>query len=609
MRRISMPGRVALIAAVSAITCSNISIRGQKADAPVNLLLSTVPPAQETRRYPGYAQPKYKEAIRRSLYLTMRDGVRIAIDVVLPKGLPEGERIPTIMNMTRYRRSYQGDKPAVFFISFGYAQVFVDARGTGASFGIWRAPFSQDEIKDYGEVVNWIVAQPWSNGKVGALGNSYEGNTALWLTVSMNPAVKAVIPRHFEFDEYAETPYPGGVLTDWLIKTWNDANRQLDTTPGVKLVDDDSDQSLYRQATAHRKENMDVYAAALQTVFRDDRTFGVSLDGLSLHTYRRQIEKSQAAINSWGGWFDASTADATIKSFLTLSNYQRAVVGPWNHGGGQNADPYQTANPERVMQGFELLRFFDHYLKGVDSGLDAEKRFYYFTMGAEKWKVTNTWPVAGTRMTRWYLDGGNTLSTSAPRNSGGEDRYQVNFEATTGMKNRWHTQVGGQVEYAHRAEEDKKLLTYTSQPLTSDTEVTGYPIIDLFITSTATDGAFFVYLEDVDENGGVTYLTEGQLRALHRRISTAPSPLKILVPYHSFLKGDAMPLVPGQLAELKFGLQPTSVLIRKGHRFRIAIAGADKDTFARIPAQGNPSIAVMRNQRNSSWIELPVISQ
>jgi len=97
----------------------------------------------------------------------------------------------------------------------------VDARGTGASFGIWGAPFSPEEVKDYGEVVNWIISQPWSNGKVGAFGNSYEGNTALWLAVNMNPAVKAVIPRHFEFDEYNETPFPGGILTDWMIKAWN----------------------------------------------------------------------------------------------------------------------------------------------------------------------------------------------------------------------------------------------------------------------------------------------------------------------------------------------------------------------------------------------------
>src|SRR5215813_5500757 len=582
-----------------------VSVSGQS----VNLLLSTMPAGKDPQRYKGYLPPKYTEFEQRSIYLTMRDGVKIAVDVVLPKALPANEKLPALMNMTRYWRSRAGDQPGTFFPSHGYAHVLVDARGTGASFGIWRAPFSQDEIKDYGEVANWIVKQPWSNGNVGAYGNSYGGNTALWLATTMNAAVKAVIPRHFEFDEFSETPYPGGVFSDWMIKTWSEGNRQLDTNPGVKLIDEDRDQEQYREATKQRSQNIDVYAAALKTTFRDDREFGVSIDDVSLHSYIPQIEKSGVAINSWGGWYDAGTADAVIRSFLSLSNYQRAIVGPWNHGGTQNASPFQTAESKRVMQGYEWLRFFDHYLKGIDTGLDSEKLFYYFTVGEERWKTTKVWPIAGTRMVRWYLDEGNTLSKNPPIAASGADTYTINFDATTGDKNRWHTQVGGQVVYPDRAEEDKKLLTFTSAPFDSDTEVTGYPVIDLLVTSTASDGAFLVYLEDFDEKGVVTYLTEGALRALHRKISTETPPYKLLVPYHSFKQKDAMPLVPGQIAELKFGLQPTSVLIKKGHRLRIAIAGADKNTFARIPAQGTPTISVARNNKNPSCIEWPLISR
>jgi putative CocE/NonD family hydrolase len=600
--------RIALLTLLLSLVLSPSSLFGQGEKPPLNLLLSTMPQGQDPQRYPGYVPPKYKEAVVQSLYLTMRDGVKIAIDVVLPKDIPAGEKIPAIMNMTRYWRSRQGDKPGMWFPSHGYAHVTVDARGTGASFGVWRAPFSQDEIKDYGEVVNWIIKQPWSNGKVGAFGNSYEGNTALWLATNMNPAVKAVIPRHFEFDEFSETPYPGGVLTDWMVKTWSAGNYQLDNNPGVRLVDEDKDQRLYREATQKRAENLDVYGAALKTTFRDDREFGVSIDEISLHRYLPQIEKSKTAINSWGGWFDASTADAVIRSFLSLSNYQRAVVGPWNHGGGQNASPYSADQAQRVMQAYEWLRFFDHFLKGSDTGLDSGKLLYYFTIGEGRWKTTQTFPVTGTKMVRWYLNEGNVLSTRPPAATG-QDSYQINFEATTGAKNRWHTQVGGQVSYPDRAAEDQRLLAYTSMPFDSDTEITGYPIVDLFATSTATDGAFFVYLEDVDDKGVVTYVTEGVLRALHRKISTAAAPYKLLVPYHSFEKKDALPLVPGEIAELKFGLQPISVLIKKGHRLRIAIAGADKDTFARIPSSGDAAITVARNNKHRSSIELPVVSR
>jgi putative CocE/NonD family hydrolase len=131
--------------------------------------------------------------------------------------------------------------------------------------------------------------------------------------------------------------------------------------------------------------------------------------------------------------------------------------------------------------------------------------------------------------------------------------------------------------------------------------------VSLFITSTHTDGAFFVYLEAIDENGKVTYLTEGQLRALHRRISKEQPPTKLPLPYHSFTKKDAMPLKPGEVAELRFSLLPISVLVKKGHRLRVAIAGHDKDTFLRIPAEGTPAISVKRNRRGLSRIELPLI--
>jgi putative CocE/NonD family hydrolase len=261
------------------------------------------------------------------------------------------------------------------------------------------------------------------------------------------------------------------------------------------------------------------------------------------------------------------------------------------------------------MIGFETLRFFDHYLKGVDTGLDNEKLLYYFTIGEEKWKVTNTWPVAGTTPTRWYFDVNNSLSADPPKTDSGEDRYTINFDATTGAKNRWHTQVGGEVVYPDRADEDKKLLTYTSAPFDRDVEISGYPIVSLYLTSTHTDGGFYVYLEEMDPNGKVTYLTEGALRGLHRRISNAQSPIKIFVPYHSFKKADAAPIVPGQLTEIKFGLQPISVLIKRGHQLRVAIAGHDKDTFIRIPAEGTPTIAVQRNKRGLSSIELPIVKR
>ena len=305
-----------------------------------------------------------------------------------------------------------------------------------------------------------------------------------------------------------------------------------------------------------------------------------------------------------------SYVGAVIRRFLTFTNIQRAVIGPWNHGGLYHASPYlppeTPTDPSLLSQWQECIQFLDHYLKDIDNAVMTQKVLIYYTLGEEKWKTTNVWPPLKSTVQRWYLAANNSLSRSLPQTDSGDNNYAVDFEATTGKTNRWHTQLGFIVVYRNRAQEDRRLLTYTSPPLKTDTEITGYPIVTLYITSTCTDGAFFVYLEDVDETGKVTYVTEGQLRAIHRKVSKNPPPYNQLVPYHSFRKKDSMPLVPSELAELTFGLLPTSVSIKRGHSIRIAIAGHDKDTFVRIPAEETPVITVARNRTYASFVDLPI---
>ena len=153
---------------------------------------------------------------------------------------------------------------------------------------------------------------------------------------------------------------------------------------------------------------------------------------------------------------------------------------------------------------------------------------------------------------------------------------------------------------------DARMLTYTSAPAPRNLQITGSPVVSLYVSSTESDGAFLVYLEDVSPDGKSTYITEGGLRAIDRKISTNPD-VPQLTPYHSFAMADAMPLAPGQLAHLSFELLPTSVLIRKGHRIRVAIAGADRDNLERIPADGTPTMTIARDRVHSSYISIPFI--
>ncbi len=151
-------------------------------------------------------------------YLTMRDGVRIAIDVWLPPA--RSAPIPALIRATRYWRAlgvtdrFPADsnlEEATAVTDAGYARVLVDVRGTGASFGTWSSPWAPAEVADLGEVVDWIVAQSWSNGRVGAYGVSYEGNTAEFVGTVGREAVKAVVPRFDDFEILSPaSPSPAG---------------------------------------------------------------------------------------------------------------------------------------------------------------------------------------------------------------------------------------------------------------------------------------------------------------------------------------------------------------------------------------------------------------
>lgn len=590
-----------------------------------------------------------------SIYLTMRDGVNIAVDVWVPATLAKGQKVPAILKMTSYWRAVglaertgafrvlgavgvvpteDMNKPeADTFGAAGFALVYVDARGTGASYGSRQHPFTEDELNDYKEVVDWVIAQSWSNGKVGAMGCAYEGTAAELLLTRNHPAVKAVAPMFSDFDPWLNLVSPGGVLNEWFIRFWRDGTHMLDNNDlvavaklkghdvetlkrvitGVKRVAEDSSGSLLTAALQLRKQNADVYAAARKAEYKDD-PFGSGPPFAAFSTYAKKgaIEKTQAPMFVWVSWLDAATVSGALSRYNTFSNPMRVVIGPWSHQGRFDANPFNGANAAleltKEKRDQQLIQFFSAHLK--DAGAKEARQISYYTMGENKWKTTDVWPPKGVERRAWYFSPNNALSPSAPADTDAADTYKVDFTAATGERNRWRTQAQGEdVVYADRAEQDKKLLTYTSPPLDKDTEITGSPVVTLYAASTENDGAFFVYLERVDASGRVTYLTEGMLHTRHRSVSNAAAPYAQLGPYHTFARADVAMLTPGEVAEIAFDLIPTSVLLRKGDRVRVAIAGHDAACFARNPASGEPTITMMRNAAFASRLELPVASR
>lgn len=550
--------------------------------------------------------PQYKGATTQRLYLPMRDGIRLAVDLHLPRGLAPETKIPALFAATRYWRAQQLRAPFAwlftlpdaardFFTAFGYALLRIDMRGTGASEGDQPHPWPATDLTDLYDVVEWVLQQPWSNGRVGGFGNSYQATTAELLGACGHPAVTAALVRFNEYDVYTDIAFPGGVPNTFMLTQWAAYNRALDANQlpkamrpleellisGVKPVG---------KQPIPKHHNQQVDSALRHITFRDDLDpeLGVTIDDISIHT-----RPTAHLLDHWGSWFDAATADAVIRRFANNPRPQRAVIGPWNHGATQQVGAKQNSFP-LLAQMQESLRFFD--------APPTTRELHYYTLFADCWQTTTVFPPPGFMATRFFFQPQSGLATHLPPTPAVAS-YQVDFNLSSGRHNRWQTELDQRpVQYAPISGQ----LAYTTPPLEADLELTGYPLVTLFIRSTHDDGNFFVYLEAIDTQNQHHYLTEGLLRARHRRLASTLPPYQQFVPYHSFKRQDAWPLVPGEVAEVTFGLQPIAALIRRGWRLRVAIAGADHDTFQRIPATGSPTVDVMMGGEQASFIDLPL---
>jgi putative CocE/NonD family hydrolase len=361
------------------------------------------------------------------------------------------------------------------------------------------------------------------------------------------------------------------------------------------------------RAIAEHDQNVDVVGLLSGLVNRDDaHSLGgaLTLDDFSPH---RVEGAASVPIYAYGGWFDAALARSAIRQYLANRNpFSRLRLGPWFHAGTFNASPDANGNSKTFDHAREVIRFFDYQLRGLDPGFTADAPVQYYTMGEERWKSARVWPPPGARVRSLFLGADRALTTQPSVNETAADRYVVDTQATTGSGSRWGLIVGTGLRrgYTDRREADRHLLTYTTPPLSEDMEVTGHPVVHLFLSANATDGAVLVYLEDVRPNGEVRYLTEGELRLRHRQLRASPiagDP----VPFHSYLHADEQPVVPGDMIEVVVDLLPTSYLFRAGDAVRLAIAGADTASFE-VPLPSSGLIYdIHRDRVGASRLELP----
>jgi putative CocE/NonD family hydrolase len=578
-----------------------------------------VTPTEYLERRPAtYAVPQPK-----SRYLTMRDGCRLAIDVYLPesKQATDGDaRFPTICVLTPYYRRFKLSAPGAdpspnaakyrdFFVPRGYALVVVDVRGCGASFGTRDSFRSPREREDYREIADWIVAQPWCNGSIGATGISYLGAASCFLASTGHPAVKAVAPLFAVSDTYSDLvhaldldqrdrlgPYP----------YFNDPR-----FAGPQPVDEDLDGSLVRAAIEAHRDSFHLRDLAAELAFREEETPHdpeLHSGACSPYWYLAQVP-GKVAIYSISGWYDGSAfVNGSISRFLTNGHPgDRLMLGPWDHGARTNGSPWHGDKYESQFPLLaEVLRFFDEHLAGMRTGIADEAPIHFHTLHAEKWQAAAQWPPHEARTTMFLQPSGGLMPMAPLRESRAD--YQARFTTGTGKATRYE-RLGALAVLDYYGDwngREEPMLSFTGAPFTDDTELTGHAVVQLHVSTSERDASVFVYLSEVDAEGRSRYITEGSLRMLHRAIAECPANYRTTWPFRTFHREDAKRMEPDVPDTLRFALLPVSWTLTKGSRLRLSIAGADCDHYAQVPHGRPPRLRVTLGGPSASFVELPL---
>jgi len=606
-------------------------------------------------RYQGYSLPAYNGSQRASHYLTLSDGTRLAYDLILPTkdGVPADQPLPVLFKYTPYGRAWtvftkdgtfiladmpgldpiaklflqlnhlaRGERGRILdplfrdrwlgeLVRHGYVVLSVDRPGTGASFAPLTPGSMETASKYQDEILDWIASQPWSDGNIGMYGDSYQAMVQFAAAATGNPHLKAILPAASQIEIYQAVEYPGGVFNKAFATMYENSVGYLDrmATP----VDDDPDGRLLTEARASRQGAVSVQQVAAAAPFLDSTT----PDGLQpwrtndLYPFVDRINHGPTAVYLVVGWYDIFTADMFFW-YRNLTVPARLTVRPTDHN-------QVSANTRDLDFGAEAQRWFDYWLKGIDNGIMDEPPIHYYLQDGRRgeWRTSDAWPLHEESVSPWHFgppasgsiasanDG--TLGMTAPTDVSAADPYTVDYSTSSGTRSRW-VAVEATHDYGDMAANDAKGLTYTSPILDNAVQVTGHPIVHLWLSTDAPDLDAFIYLEEVDPQGKSTYVTEGDLRASHRKLGAAPFD-NLGLPYPTQLEADQEPIPVRQPFELTFALLPTSYRFHAGNRMRVTLVFADQGNFDTPVLTPAPTVQLLRDAAHPSRVELPIIPE
>jgi uncharacterized protein len=576
----------------------------------------------------------YRVLTDKDVPMTTRDGVTLRADVYRPDA---PGRFPVLLARLPYDKNLRqrpGDIDV--FVEHGYVVIMQDTRGRFASEGDEYYPLIW-EAQDGYDAVEWAAQLPYSAGQVGTMGQSYLGATQYLLAPTRPPHLKASFPASAPADFHQCWVYHSGgafelgwqipyailmardtIARRGLTKTlWPKLERELAValTPWAPPLSAEAYQRLPLMAWA---ELLDPVARYLSDYLRLPKD-GPPWWRLNVERQHDQIAVPMYHVTSWYDIF----LHGGIANFCGLRRQamtetaragQRLLIGPWAH-----LFPYTSPTsagtgdidfgPAALIDLHEIqLRWFDYWLKGVDTGVMDEPPIKIFVMGENRWRDEREWPLARTRYTPYYLHSRGRANTASgdgvlsPRPPGDEPPdhfvYDPGDPVPTRGGNTLILAMGVQDQRPVQARAD--VLVYTSDVVTDSLEVTGPVAVMLYAATSAPDTDFTAKLVDVRPDGYAQNIADGIVRARYRESRVSPTLL-----------------APGEVSPFTIDLWATSHVFRPGHRMRVEISSSNFPRFDRNLNTGEDQATgtrwqeaeqtIFHDQRYPSHILLPLI--
>jgi len=542
--------------------------------------------------------------VERDVDVVMRDGARLKADVFRPD---DGARYPAILNLGPYQKDKLWVPPDTleekanpymnwetvnpeWWVPRGYALVRVDGRGSGKSPGQCE-PWSLAESIDFYDAIEWSAAQPWCNGNVGLSGISYFAINQWFVANHQPPSLKAIIPWEGFADIYRDALFHGGILSVFMTN-WFTAHLMHHTVGRASQLIPNA----WQTNTLH---------------------FWLSnnLDSGAFRGAQAQWDKITVPMFTVGNWtgFGLHLRGNTEAFMRAASTHKKLRIHTGSH-----VHPFYTEEGRQ-----DQLRFFDHWLKGIDNGVMDEppvKLAIRKGRDAIEWRHENEWPLARTQWTKLYFN----LSAPPPGKAGNiahltssnPGKISSRTYSATSLGSMGSTSAASSQVMGGGIKPDMGIQLETP-PLPADLEVTGPLAASFWVSSSTEDMDLFLTLRNFDADGNEVLETgqqgtpvpvaKGWLRVSHRELDPELSlPYR---PYHRHQR--RLFLKPGEIVKVDVEIWPTSMVFKRGHRLCLAIQprdGVGSQSYMHYHADYNTGTnSIYAGGERESYLLLPVI--